>query len=140
MRYLKKFLITERVDLDELQKLCDNTLAYLIDEGFKIEINQFNGKGYNGNAYISILLKKPNDIFYWSEYKDDIIPFIEYLYEKYNCEERISLIDKHNASTQLKIANPKLGYHNKTEIKTNYLENLEIEYLLSGIFFYINIE
>jgi hypothetical protein len=42
MRYLKKFLITERVDLDELQELCDNTLAYLIDEGFKVEINQFN--------------------------------------------------------------------------------------------------
>jgi hypothetical protein len=139
MKYLKKFLITEGVDLDELQELCDNTLAYLIDEGFKVEINQFNAKGY-----IAILLRKfhgnRNDIFSWSEYKDEIIPFIEYLYEKYNCEERISLIDKHNGSEYIKIANPKLGYHNKTEIKSNYLENLEIKYLLSGIFFYINIE
>ena len=139
MKYLKKFLITERVDLDELQTTCDNTLAYLIDEGFKVEINQFNGKGY-----IAILLRKfhgdRNDIFSWSDYKDDIIPFIEYLYEKYNCEERISIIDKHNASTQLKIANPKLGYHNKTEIIKDYLERIKIDYLLSGIFFYINIE
>jgi hypothetical protein len=139
MRYLKKFLITERVDLDELQELCDNTLAYLIDEGFKIEINQFNAKGY-----IAILLRKKHgdrdDIFSWSEYKEDIIPFIEYLYEKYNCEERISIIDKFNASTQLKIANPKLGYHNKTEIIKDYLERIKIDYLLSGIFFYINIE
>jgi hypothetical protein len=138
MKYLKKFLITESVDLDELQTTCDNTLAYLIDEGFKVEINQFNTKGY-----IAILLRKfdgnRNDIFYWSEYKDEIISFIEYLYEKYNCEERISLIDKHNGSEYIKIANPKLGYHNKTEIKTNYLDNLEIKYLLSGIFFYINI-
>ena len=69
-----------------------------------------------------------------------MIPFIEYLYEKYNCEERISIIDKHNASTQLKIANPKLGYHNKTEIIKDYLERVKIDYLLSGIFFYINIE
>ncbi len=139
MKYLKKFLITERVDFDELQTTCDNTLAYLIDEGFKVEINQFNAKGY-----IAILLRKfhgdRNDIFSWSDYKDDIIPFIEYLYEKYNCEERISIIDKYNASTQLKIAGQKLGYHNKTEIIKDYLENLEIEYLLSGIFFYINIE
>ena len=68
--------------------------------------------------YIAILLRKfdgdRNDIFSWSDYKDDIIPFIEYLYEKYNCEERISIIDRFNSSTQLKIANPKLGYHNKT--------------------------
>jgi hypothetical protein len=139
MKYLKKFLITERVDLDELQSFCDNTLVELIDEGFKVEINQFNGKGY-----IAILLRKfhgdRNDIFSWSDYKDDIIPFIEYLYEKYNCEERISIIDKHNASTQLKIANPKLGYHNKTEIIKDYLERIKIDYLLSGIFFYINIE
>ncbi len=53
MKYLKRFLITERVDLDELQTTCDNTLAYLIDEGFKVEINQFNAKGY-----IAILLRK----------------------------------------------------------------------------------
>jgi len=139
MKYLKKFLITEKVDLDELQELCDNTLAYLIDEEFKVEINQFNTKGY-----IAILLRKfhgdRNDIFSWSDYKDEIIPFIEYLYDKYDCEERISLIDKHNASTQLKIANPKLGYHNKTEIIKDYLERIKIDYLLSGIFFYINIE
>ena len=139
MKYLKKFLITERVDLDELQTTCDNTLAYLIDEGFKVEINQFNAKGY-----IAILLRKfdgnRSDIFSWSDYKDDIIPFIEYLYEKYDCDERISIIDKHNASTQLKIANPKLGYHNKTEIIKDYLERIKIDYLLSGIFFYINIE
>ena len=142
MKYLKRFLITERVDLDELQSFCDNTLAYLIDEGFKVEINQFNGKGHI-NKFLILLRKfdgNRSDIFYWSDYKDDIIPFIEYLYEKYNCEERISLIDKHNVSEYIKIANPKLGYHNKTEIKTNYLENLDIKYLLSGIFFYINIE
>ncbi len=41
---------------------------------------------------------------------------------------------------QLKIANPKLGYHNKTEIIKDYLERIKIDYLLSGIFFYINIE
>ncbi len=41
MKYLKRFLITERVDLDELQTTCDNTLAYLIDEGFKVEINHY---------------------------------------------------------------------------------------------------
>ena len=140
MKYLKKFLITERIDLDELQTTCDNTLAYLIDEGFKVDIDQFNGKEYNGSAYIEILLRKPDDfIFYWSHYKDDIIPFIEYLYDKYNCEERISIIDRFNSSTQLKIANPKLGYHNKTEIIKD-LDSIKIDYPLSGIFFYINIE
>ena len=136
MKYLKRFLITERVDLNELQNFCDNTLAYLIDEGFKVDVNQ--------SGYITIFLRKydgnRSDIFSWSDYKDEILPFIEYLYDKYNCEERICLIDKYNASEYIKIANPKLGYHNKTEIKTNYLENLEIDYPLLGIFFFINIE
>lgn len=134
MKYLKKFLIKESVDIEEVQDFCDNALAYLIDEGFSVEINQFNGKGY-----ISILLKIPNDVFYWSEYKDDIIPFIEYLYERYDCDRRISLIDKFNSSTQIKIANPKLGYYNKTELIGN-LDEIEIDYLLSGIFFYINLK
>lgn len=85
-------------------------------------------------------MREPDDfIFYWSHYKDDIIPFIEYLYDKYNCEGRISIIDRFNSSTQLKIANPKSGYHNKTEIIKD-LDSIKIDYPLSGIFFYINIE
>ena len=140
MKYLKRFLITERVDLNELQNFCDNTLAYLIDEGFKVDVKRYFANRFQ-SGYIEILLRKPDDfIFYWSHYKDDIIPFIEYLYDKYNCEERISIIDRFNSSTQLKIANPKLGYHNnKTEIIKD-LDSIKIDYPLSGIFFYINIE
>ena len=45
MKYLKKFLITEGVALDELQSFCDNTLVELIDEGFKVVVNQSKDKG-----------------------------------------------------------------------------------------------
>lgn len=136
MKYLKKFLITEKVDVDELQNFCNDNLAFLIDEGFKVEINQFNAKGY-----IAILLRKfdGNKIFNWSDYKEDIISFIEYLFEKYECEERINIIDKHDGSEYIKIANAKLGYHNKSEVKLKYLENLDITYPISGIFFYIKL-
>jgi hypothetical protein len=140
MKYLKKFLITEGVAIDELQSFCDNTLVELIDEGFKVVVNQSKDKG---NYYhTSILLRKfhgdRNDIFYWSDYKDDIIPFIEYLYEKYDCDERISIIDKYNSSTQLKIGEQKLGYYAKTEIIKD-LDSIKIDYLLLGIFFYVNV-
>ena len=140
MKYLKKFLITEGVALDELQSFCDNTLVELIDEGFKVVVNQSKDKG--DYYHTSILLRKfhgdRNDIFSWSDYKDDIIPFIEYLYEKYDCDERISIVDKYNASTQLKIGEQKLGYCAKTEIIKD-LDSIEIDYLLLGIFFYTNI-
>ena len=72
MKYIKKFLIKESVDIEEVQDFCDNALAYLLDEGFEVST-------YNGSTYISILLKIPKDLFYWSEYKDDIIPFIQIL-------------------------------------------------------------
>jgi hypothetical protein len=137
MRYLKKFLITEKIDLDELKKFCDNTLVYLTDVGFKFEISEIWEK-YPTDGYVEICLKKSNDIFYWSEFKDDIIPFIEYLYDKYNCYERITIISKFNSSTQLEIANVELG-DKKTEIIKDYLENLEIGYGISKIIFYINI-
>lgn len=137
MKYLKKFLITEGVALDELQSFCDNTLVELIDEGFKVVVNQSKDKGN-----YSILLRKFHgdrvDVFSWSDYKDDIIPFIEYLYEKYDCDERISIIDKHNTSTQLKIGEQKLGYYAKTEIIKD-LDSIKIDYLLLGIFFYVNV-
>ena len=134
MKYLKKFLITEKVNIDNLQKFCDDSLAFIIDEGFNIYINEFTD-------YISILLKNDNNLFKWDDYKNDIIPFIEYLYEKYDCEERICFFDKYDDSHSVKIANPKLGYYNKTELKPNYLESLEIEidYMLKGIFFYIKL-
>jgi len=131
MKYIKKFLIKESVDIEEVQDFCDNALAYLLDEGFEVST-------YNGSTYISILLKIPKDLFYWSEYKDDIIPFIEYLYKKYDtCDERISLIDKFNSTTQIKVANTVSGI--RTELIDN-LDEIEIDYLLSGIFFYINLK
>jgi|DEB19_MinimDraft_2_1074335.scaffolds.fasta_scaffold26362_2 hypothetical protein len=87
MRYLKKF--NESVE-GELQKFCDTYLAYLIDEGFSVEVTDFSNqevyekitiwqpaKDYTGTVYSN---------FSWDEIKDDFISFLQMLREKYYFE------------------------------------------------------
>lgn len=83
MKYLKKF--NESVDND-IKLFCNNYLAYLLDDGFKIVY-------YNRANGIEVDIVKPTNaslldviglqIFSWNDIKDYFIPFIETLKDTY---------------------------------------------------------
>jgi hypothetical protein len=135
MKYLKKFLLTEKIDINELQNFCSDNLAYLIDEGFEFKI-----KDGNGYTYITISKNHFEQLsnyytFEWNEIKEDIIPFIIYLYDKYNFDHNMNIYDRHGVSEFIKISQSKLGFYKKSEININYLENLDIDYPITKIIF-----
>jgi hypothetical protein len=86
MKYLRKF--NENLeDRLEIKDYCEMNLAYLIDEGFFIDIN------WNDMAsYYSISLRKSSTTnqhgvitpyFKWNDVKDHYIPFILRIQKKY---------------------------------------------------------
>lgn len=96
MKYLKLYesftqpnisnMMSVMAGFKKVRDFCDEYLAFLKDEGFKVEI----GRGDN-NSEIIIKILKPqyheslNHINYnWSEVRDDVIPFYQILKEKFN--------------------------------------------------------
>lgn len=95
MRFLRKF--NESLEgKEELQDFCEMNLAYLLDEGFFIDIS------LQGGTYIIILRKQSitnrygvtTPYFRWSDIKDHYIPFIERIQKKYElASDYISFTD-----------------------------------------------
>ena len=85
MRYLKRF--NESVDLEsQLRDFSESYLAYLLDDGFRVQVSQASdhsgGGGLPPNAF---LIKLSNDIdFTWSDVKESYIPFLHMLNRDYN--------------------------------------------------------
>lgn len=86
MKFLRKF--NENLeDRLEIKDYCEMNLAYLIDEGFFIDINW-----HDMASYYSISLRKSSTTnqhgvitpyFKWDDIKDHYIPFIERIRSKY---------------------------------------------------------
>jgi hypothetical protein len=86
MKYLKPF--NENTDnfKEELQEFCELNLAYLLDEGTKIEIIDFPDNALIGKYNIIVLeIKFP--ITYWENVKDHMIPFLTRLQNNYQIIE-----------------------------------------------------
>ena len=85
MKYLKRF--NESVDFQErLKDFCETHLAYLLDEGFEVVLNDLD------ETYDCEITVKRDDkgTFTWDEVKDHIVPFIIHLnkeYELYKSDE-----------------------------------------------------
>jgi hypothetical protein len=77
MKYLKKFN-ESKIDLEDLQKYCNECLAYLIDEGFVVNIYTFNDKVYEFE-----FKKEPYQSFSFDTIKEDFLTFLEVLNDKY---------------------------------------------------------
>ena len=89
MKYLRRF---NESMTDDLQIFCEENLAYLIDEGFKVKIDRTEDKE------VKIEIHKfyfPNwTKFTWDDVKDDLIPFLEVLREKYSFFEDIKFVSE----------------------------------------------
>ena len=85
MKHLRRF--NESVEgKEELQEYCEMNLAYLIDEGFFIDVHS------NSGGYYNIILRKSlttngngvhTSYFKWNDIKDHYIPFILRIQKKY---------------------------------------------------------
>jgi hypothetical protein len=80
MRFLRKF--NEAVNKKELKEFCEEYLAYLIDEGFEIEIVSEDGLEF---VRIYDYQDRP---FQWSDVKEHFIPFLRMLELNYNLEDK----------------------------------------------------
>jgi hypothetical protein len=83
MEYLKSYKVFEGKvtsdDLIKIKELCNNSLAYLLDDGFLVSV-----KGVN-TIYINITKSKIDNIvrtFKWNEIKDEVIPLFLLLQDK----------------------------------------------------------
>ncbi len=101
MKYLKKF--NESSDLDtesELRNFCEENLSYIMDDIDLKVSTVIHTKGNNSYTYCDIRLKGKNvEITFeddddamvgglvWQDIKNDFIPFIELLDEKYLIHE-----------------------------------------------------
>lgn len=108
MKYLRSFNESiDSIDINELQKFCNDTLVYLKDDGFEIVIkeqtidndikNRYNkvknnrtGReqviriGISKSDYKRIGKASKGTLFEWNDVKDDLIPFLELLRDKGN--------------------------------------------------------
>ena len=87
MRYIKTFNENTENFKEELLDLCEGSLAYLIDDGIKVDIEYNNGPEHGilaNNEYgywVTInLSENPKE---WSEIKDHMIPFLTRINNKY---------------------------------------------------------
>ena len=70
-------------------------LAYLYDDGFKIEISDTSPKIVGWGNYVNadnftIRIKGPFGVFYWEDTKDRLIPFFSVLSDEYNISGKIA--------------------------------------------------
>ena len=91
MKYLKPFHESQDNFKEELQDFCEMNLAYLLDEGTKIEIIDFPD-----NALIEIKLPTTT----WEKIKDHMIPFLTRLQNKYKLIDSVFGGVRHDAKVK----------------------------------------
>lgn len=123
MRYLKSF--NEGFDDVEekkrqLQQYCDGYLAYLYDEGFKVNIPDFKADSASYGKFLEIMIIKKVDTnrikFSFDEVKEHFISFYQMLQQDYN------LVDWFNGK-----ANVEAYIEVYTSMDEHYISDYELE-------------
>jgi hypothetical protein len=86
MKYLKIFEEFNQQGYIELLDFCESNLIYLIDEGWRLDINiTFKKKNsvYIKNEFYRIQLSSPTSGYDWEDIKDVFIPFFNRLESEY---------------------------------------------------------
>ena len=109
MLYLKKIkLINESfssLDLEEVEKLTNFSLAYLIDDNLEVSVD------LDDNVISISIGSNDGSILEWNKIKDDIIPLFNLLDDKYILQQHTSFFDEnndHNGYTTKQIINYKV--------------------------------
>ena len=104
MKYLKPFNESKENSIkEELQDLCDTSLAYLYDEGYNLSLSVRDQVKYPGKNHIIVSLGLPQENFTpfrvglrlqndgyrkfnWDDVKDYYIPFLQLLVRRYELQ------------------------------------------------------
>ena len=78
MKHIKRFNENVNNFKEELRDFCETSLAYLMDDGGKVNITHIFPKDYY-HVYINLEEPKP-----WHEIKDQVMPFLIRLIRNYN--------------------------------------------------------
>ena len=89
MKHLKMFKesVDENDKLDylfELRDFCDNSLVYLLDEGYEVDV--FNDISSVTHIALSLPGRNSSEEFYWNDVKDYYIPFLQLLSRRYKLD------------------------------------------------------
>jgi hypothetical protein len=87
MRFLKKF--NESLSKEDLKDFCESSLAYMLDDDFKISCDKvITSAGHDNSNKSMITITKLDgwDPFFYPDYKDHLIPFIQLLSRRYTLE------------------------------------------------------
>jgi hypothetical protein len=114
MKYIKKFNESATYKLydtpiRDLHKFCEDHLAFIIDEGFKVEIG--STRSFE-NHKLSIEIKKViKESFNYNDIKNDFIPFLEEFVRVYEIDTGIpkEKIDYYNRYPESKFKNRTLS-------------------------------
>ncbi len=79
MEHIKSF---DELYLDDIEKFCNDNLAYILDDGFMFRIRPIKTFNYSNSSFYIVLY---NDLksFKWDDIKNDFIPFLQLFSEKY---------------------------------------------------------
>jgi len=126
MKHLKRF--NENINEYDLKDYCETHLAYLMDEGLEVKIDD-----YEGDLYVALYLYQSNGHGRpWSEIKDQIMPFLH----RFNNVYEINSLE--DGSDKFIIVQLSQGNYSK-ELYLSYdeLENLPEEKIIEKIVFFL---
>jgi hypothetical protein len=126
MRYLKKF--NESINEYDLKDYCETNLAYLMDEGLEVKIDD-----YEGDISVALYLYQSNGHGRpWLEIKDQIMPFLHRFNNVYK------IIGLEDGSDKFIVVQVSQGNYSK-ELYLSYdeLENLPEEKIVEKIVFFL---
>ena len=128
MKHLKKF--NESINEYDLKDYCETHLAYLMDEGLEVKIDD-----YEGDLFVALYLYQSNGHGRpWSEIKDQIMPFLH----RFNNVYEINSLEDGSDKFIVVQVNRVLHLGSK-EIYLSYdeLENLPNEKIIEKIIFFL---
>ena len=128
MKHLKRF--NESINEYDLKDYCETHLAYLMDEGLEVKIDD-----YEGDLIVALYLYQSNGHGRpWSEIKDQIMPFLH----RFNNVYEINSLEDGSDKFIVVQVNRVLHLGSK-EIYLSYdeLENLPNEKIIEKIIFFL---
>lgn len=139
-------IFNESIDEDDLKDYCESNLAYLVDDGLKVEPDFYNGSEYGELDELSVCLSWHGHIIKWSDIKDHIIPFFHRLRNDYELDEVYfgndpDTAEYHNKFFRFTIRLKSESWLIPKEVNLSYdeLENLPDDQYITKIIFWIKI-
>jgi hypothetical protein len=109
MKHLKRFNENSDTFAEELKDFCETNLAYLLDDGGKVQIYH--------DTIVIISLEEPKE---WSHIKDQVIPFLTRLSGKYEMNNNYyNTKEKKNANIRITAASAIKEYEIEDLIEDN---------------------